>query len=81
MQHCKQYGSTDLQEVLVREVFDIDGKLVLIEKIPARLCSRCGEESFSRETTERVRRLVHGEGKPMGSVSLDVFTYPETQVA
>ncbi len=66
---------------VVFEVFDIDGKLVLIEKIPARVCSRCGEETFGRETTETVRRLVHGEAEPVRSVSLDVFSYAQTRVA
>ncbi len=53
----------------------------LIEKIPARVCSRCGEEIFSRETTETVRRLVHGQAEPERSVSLDVFSYAQDRVA
>jgi len=28
---------------------------------------------LSRETTERVRRLVHGEGQPIKTISMDVF--------
>ena len=66
---------------MVQEVFDIDGKLILIEKIPARVCPRCGEEVFSRQTTETVRRLVHGEAEPVRSVSLDVFSFPQARVA
>jgi hypothetical protein len=30
---------------------------------------------FSRETTERVRRMVHGEAKPVKSVQMDVFAF------
>ena len=81
MKHCELCHSTDLRDELVQEVFDIDGKLVLIEKIPARVCARCGEETFSRETTEGVRRLVYGEGEPVRSVSLDVFNYAPAQIA
>jgi hypothetical protein len=36
--------------------------------IPAIVCARCGEITVSRETTEAVRRLVHGGGKPEGVV-------------
>ena len=30
---------------------------------------RCGEETFSHETTERIRQMVHGEAKPVKSIS------------
>jgi len=53
--------------------FTIDGRRVLVEHIPAQICERCGEATFSRETTEKIRRLVHGEGHPCKTVPLDVF--------
>ena len=49
------------------EVFDIDGKAVRVENIPATVCTQCGESVFSRETTEKVRRMVHGEAKPVNA--------------
>ncbi len=72
---CHVCGSTEYREELVNEVFQIDGKPVLVEKIPAQVCARCGEEIFSRETTEKVRLLVHGKAKPIKSVQMDVFAY------
>jgi len=38
-------------------------------------CARCGEETFSRETTERIRRMVQGEAKLVKSVSMEVFNF------
>jgi YgiT-type zinc finger domain-containing protein len=58
---------------LVDEVFVIDGKYVLVEGIPACICTRCGEATFSRDTTERIRRMVHGEAQPVRAVAMDVF--------
>jgi YgiT-type zinc finger domain-containing protein len=49
---------------LVNEVFQIDGKPVLVENIPSRVCERCGKAVFSRETTEKIRRMVHGKAWP-----------------
>lgn len=72
---CHVCGSTEYREEVVNEVFQIDGKPVLVERIPAQVCTRCGEEIFSRETTEKVRLLVHGKAKPIKSVQLDVFAY------
>jgi YgiT-type zinc finger domain-containing protein len=60
---------------LVSEVFDIDGKPVRVENIPAMVCAHCGEPVFSRDTTEKVRRMVHGEAKPIKSVQMDVFAF------
>jgi YgiT-type zinc finger domain-containing protein len=60
---------------LVDEVFVINGKHVLVEGIPANVCARCGEATFSRETTERIRRMVHGEAQPVRVAAMDVFAY------
>jgi YgiT-type zinc finger domain-containing protein len=75
MFRCHVCGKTEARQELVSEVFDIDGKPVRVEAIPAIVCSNCGEPVFSRETTERVRRIVHGEAKPVRSVQMDVFAY------
>ncbi len=60
---------------LVEEVFQIDGRYVLVGGVPSMVCQRCGERSFSRETTEKVRQLVHGEGKASKAVSMQVYEF------
>ncbi len=70
---CHVCGSTAARDELLSEVFTVDGRRVLVERIPAQVCERCGEPTFSSATTEKVRRLVHGEGRPVRTVSLDVF--------
>ena len=72
---CHVCGSTEARMELVSEVFRIDEKPILVENIPAQVCARCGEEIFSRETTENVRLIVHGKKKPIKSVQMDVFAY------
>lgn len=69
---CQVCGGTSARNEFVSEVFTVDGRRVLVEHIPAQVCERCGEPTFSRETTERVRRLVH-ETRPAKTVLLDVF--------
>ena len=54
------------------EVFAIEGRRVLVERILAQVCECCGEATFARETTESIRRLVHGS-RPDKTVPLDVF--------
>ena len=75
MFRCRVCHSHESREELVEEVFQIDGKYVLVDRIPATICVRCGEETFSRETTEQVRLLVHGQAAPARSIALEVFEF------
>ena len=77
MFQCNVCGSDSSHAEQVSEIFNINGKLHLVENIPAQVCDRCGEEVFSRETTERIRAMLHGTNEPVRSVSLDVFSFNE----
>lgn len=70
---CHVCGNERASNEFANEVLDVDGRRVLVEHIPAMVCTRCGEPAFSRETTERVRQLVHGPGHPTRTIPLDVF--------
>jgi YgiT-type zinc finger domain-containing protein len=70
---CHVCGSEAARNEFVSEVLEVDGQRVLVNRIPAQVCTRCGEAAFSRETTERIRLLVHGAGRPVRTVPLDVF--------
>lgn len=70
---CHVCGSEAARNEFVSEVLEVDGQRVLVNHIPAQVCTRCGEAAFSRETTERIRLLVHGAGRPVRTVPLDVF--------
>jgi YgiT-type zinc finger domain-containing protein len=70
---CHVCGGEAARNEFVSEVLEVDGRRVLVEHVPAQVCARCGEAAFSRETTERIRLLVHGAGRPARTVSLEVF--------
>jgi len=76
MFRCHVCGYTQSEEALTAEVFRIDGRWVLVENIPVTRCARCGEETFTRAVTERVRRLVHEQAPPEKTVPLAVFAFP-----
>jgi YgiT-type zinc finger domain-containing protein len=75
MSNCPVCHSDGRRDELVDNVFRIDGKYVVVHRVPAEVCSRCGDESFSRETAEKIRLLVNGHGKPKQTVALDVFDF------
>jgi HTH-type transcriptional regulator / antitoxin MqsA len=72
MFNCHVCGNTAAKSEFVSEVFTVAGRRVLVERIPAQVCARCGEAVFSRETTEQIRLLVH-DTRPAKTVPLDVF--------
>lgn len=41
MFHCHVCGKTETRQELVSDVFDIDGKPVRVEAIPAAVCTNC----------------------------------------
>ncbi len=73
MFNCHVCGHNAAKPEFVSEVFTVEGRRVLVEHIPASVCEHCGEATFSRETTEQIRRMVHGAGRPVKTVPLDVF--------
>ena len=74
MSSCTICGSDERQEKLVEEVFRIDGQYLLVDHIPANVCNRC-EETFSRETADRIRLLLREEAEPIRSIAVRVFEF------
>ena len=75
MTACIVCGAEDCTEELLDEVFNVDGRYVLVSSVPAMVCGRCGEKTFSRESTEKVRRLIHEGPKASETVPLEVYKY------
>lgn len=72
---CDVCGGQESRIETVSEVFEVDGRWVLVDNIPVQVCAQCGEMSFSRETTEKVRRMIHGEAMPAGVVDVEIFEF------
>lgn len=73
MMRCNVCGGATFHEGRVDEVFRIEGRRVLVEGIPARVCERCGEAAFEPEVVERVRLVVHGGAQPTRREPMDVY--------
>jgi YgiT-type zinc finger domain-containing protein len=44
---------------VVRKVFEIDSEIVVVDNLPAKICNKCGEESFTRDTLAHLQRIVY----------------------
>jgi YgiT-type zinc finger domain-containing protein len=51
------------------------GKVILIEHVPARVCSETGEQFFSPETVERIQAIIRSRKKPDKVIETPVYDY------
>ena len=55
-----QYCKNDTYEAVVKMFLEEDGKVIIIEDIPARVCDRCCEQFYDEITRVRVEGLRKG---------------------
>ena len=59
----------------VRYTIEVEGKLIIIESVPARVCLETGEQFFSPNTVEHLQRMVWKQKKPVRVVKVPVFEF------
>ena len=72
---CHVCGSQDGKAKTVTEMFIIGDRPVIVDDVPALICSRCGEVIFDISTVEKIRQMVYGNARPVKSVVTDVFEF------
>jgi len=64
-----------LVERRVTYTLEMDGKLYVVENVPARVDEETGEQFFAPSTADRLQRLVSGGVKPSKTVETSVYDY------
>ncbi|MDP1624286.1 MAG: YgiT-type zinc finger protein [bacterium] len=59
----------------VTYTIEVDGKLIVIEHVPARVCVETGEQLFSAETVERIQQLILTRQKPARMMEVPVYEF------
>lgn len=62
-------------EKTVTYVLELEGKLIIIENVPARVCLETGEKYFSPETVEKIQETVWSKKKPSRVLETPVFEF------
>lgn len=62
-------------ESKVTYTFELKGKFILVENVPARVCVETGEQLFSPETVERLQQLIWAEKEPQRVVETPVYDF------
>lgn len=64
-----------LVERLVTYTIEVDGQLVVIENVPARVNEETGERFFAPDTVERLQRIVEQQQTPSRVIEAPVFDF------
>jgi YgiT-type zinc finger domain-containing protein len=70
-----EWPEEHLVEKAVTYTLEVDGRLFVIENVPARVNEETGEQFFSPQTVERLRQIIDGAGKPVRIIEAPVFDY------
>jgi YgiT-type zinc finger domain-containing protein len=62
-------------EKTVTYVLELEGKLIIIENVPARVCLETGEKYFSPETVEKIQETIWSKKKPSRMLETPVFEF------
>jgi YgiT-type zinc finger domain-containing protein len=62
-------------EQRVNYVLEMDGRYIIIENVPARVCLETGERLFSPETVERLQQVIWESKEPTRKIEVPVFEF------
>ena len=57
---------------------ELDGRLIVVENVPARVCGQCSETYFSGPTVERIQKTAWERKSPSRTMETAVFDFANT---
>ncbi len=69
-------------EVEKRDVtftYDEDGDFLIIEHVPAEVCVKCGEKTYSPEVTDELLRMAREKAAPVRKIEVPVYEFAANQ--
>jgi YgiT-type zinc finger domain-containing protein len=55
--------------------YEEDSKYLLVKNVPAEVCTKCGEKTYSPEVTDELLRFAKEKFKPVKTIKVPVFDY------
>jgi len=57
--------------------YENNEEVVLVRNVPAEVCQRCGEKTYSPEITDELLKFAKSRFKPLKIISVPIFDYDE----
>ena len=74
---CVFCGGTVKKE-LVTFGYEEGDRHLLVEHVPAEVCEKCGEKTYSPKVTDELLRFAKDEFKPKKFIEVPVFDFAES---
>ncbi len=74
---CVFCGGT-LKEKLVTFSYEEGDRYLIVEHVPAEVCEKCGEKTYSPKVTDELLRFAKNEFKPKKFIKVPVFEFAES---
>jgi YgiT-type zinc finger domain-containing protein len=68
-------GNERLTQQRVTYTLEVNGQLIAIENVPARVNLETGEQLFSPETVERLQKMIWEQKKPKRMMQVPVYEF------
>lgn len=68
-------GNENFVDAKVTYHIEVDGSLIVVENVPARVDLETGERLFSPQTVERLQHLVREQSRPSRVMATPVYDY------
>lgn len=65
-----------LESKKVAFIYEND-KYLVVENVPAEVCTKCGEKTYSPEVTDELLEFAKDKFKPMKTIEVPVFDFAE----
>ena len=72
---CEVCGTGERRSELVRYSLSLGDRLVIVEHVPALVCSRCGETSFAPDVVERLQSTIWQSRAPARIMETPVYEF------
>ena len=63
------------EERLVTYTIEVDGRIVVVEHVPARVDMDTGERLFSPETVDQLQKTIWGGAQPSRTIQTPVYEF------
>ena len=67
----------NVERKMVTFTYEEDDKYLFVENVPAEVCTRCGEKTYSPEVTDQLLKFAKDGVKPAKIIKVPVFDFAE----
>ncbi len=67
----------ELEDKRITHPQQYDGKIIILENVPAEVCRQCSEVLLSPDILERVQKLVWSAATPKRTARVPVYDFAE----